>query len=32
MPVLTFPCPKCKNPMGFDYADYDCDTKCKEWK
>jgi NAD-dependent SIR2 family protein deacetylase len=23
MPVLTFPCPKCKKPMGFDYADYD---------
>jgi hypothetical protein len=23
MPVLFFPCPKCKNQMGFDYADYD---------
>ena len=23
MPVLTFGCPKCDKPMGFDYADYD---------
>ncbi|WP_245676134.1 hypothetical protein [Domibacillus iocasae] len=23
MPILTFPCPKCKEPMEFDYADYD---------
>lgn len=23
MPVMTFPCPNCNKPMGFDYADYD---------
>ncbi|WP_017728543.1 hypothetical protein [Halalkalibacterium ligniniphilum] len=23
MPILTFSCPKCEYPMGFDYADYD---------
>lgn len=23
LPILTFKCPKCENPMGFDYADYD---------
>lgn len=23
MPVMTFPCPNCGKPMGFDYADYD---------
>ncbi|MGD6993977.1 hypothetical protein [Sutcliffiella horikoshii] len=23
MPILTFKCPKCEMPMGFDYADYD---------
>lgn len=22
MPILTFPCPKCKKSIGFDYADY----------
>jgi transcription elongation factor Elf1 len=23
MLIMTFPCPKCDKPMGFDYADYD---------
>lgn len=23
MPILTFQCPKCSKPMGFDYADYE---------